>query len=120
MSKANAPALLLIDLQHDYLNAPALEPHHGLITAQAERLLGAARSYKIPVVHVWTTITKNGDNRMPHWKASDTWWCIEDTAGHGTPDALRPLPGEIIVHKNFFSAFSSESLGASLASINPS
>jgi acyl-CoA reductase-like NAD-dependent aldehyde dehydrogenase len=57
---------------------------------------------------------------MPHWKASDTWWCIENTAGHGTPHALRPLPGEIIVHKTFFSAFSSESLEAALAAIAPS
>ena len=63
MSKTNLPALLLIDLQHDYLNAPTLEPHHGLITAQAGRLLAAARSYEIPVVHVWTTGTKDGENR---------------------------------------------------------
>ena len=114
-----SPALLLIDFQHDYLNAPALEPHRGLITNRAARLLEAARLHEVPVIHVWTTVSKARDDRMPHWKAAGVWRCVENTDGHGTPDRLRALPGEAVVHKTFFSAFSSSSLDKALEALAP-
>ena len=40
----------------------------------------------------------------------DEWSCVEGTTGHGCPEILRPRKAEAIVHKRFFSAFSSGQL----------
>lgn len=102
------PALLLIDLQNDFLNAPSLIPAFGTIVDKSAQLLDHCRSACIPVIHVWTTASR--DNRMPHWHDLDKLICVEGTEGHSTPSALQPLPAENIIHKTFFSSFSNVSL----------
>jgi acyl-CoA reductase-like NAD-dependent aldehyde dehydrogenase len=56
---------------------------------------------------------------MPHWRRAGKWACVEGTAGHAPPGALAPRPGEPIVHKTFFSAFSTGELERRLAEIEP-
>ncbi|HUF19069.1 MAG TPA: aldehyde dehydrogenase family protein [Thermoanaerobaculia bacterium] len=104
------PALLLVDLQNDFLSSPSLEPHRGFITRNSEQMLLHCRQQGIPVIHVLTTIDSDGGNRMPHWKEMDTWSCVSGTTGHETPALLTPLPDERVVHKSFFSAFSTPAL----------
>lgn len=104
------PILLLVDLQHDYLAAAGLEPAAGQIVEQAAALLEGCRAAKIPVVHIWTTVSRAEDHRMPHWQRADRWICVEGTQGHATPGALRPADSEPVVHKTFFSGFSSGTL----------
>jgi len=99
------PILLLVDLQRDYLRSPGLEPAAGLVTAQASRLLRSFRDLALPVVHVWTTVDRGRDQRMPHWRRMGKWQCEEGTDGHRPPAELQPLPGEAVVHKRFFGAF---------------
>ena len=99
------PALLLVDLQADYLGASGLEPSAGVVTERAARLLRGFRDAGLPVVHAWTTVDRARDGRMPHWKRAGTWQCVAGTEGHRPPAALEPRPGEAIVHKQFFSAF---------------
>ena len=111
------PVVLLIDLQNDFLNSPSLEPAAGQIVARAARLLDAARVHRVPLVHVWTTVDRRKDQRMPHWKQSNRWVCEEGAPGHQTPAALRPQAGEPVVHKTFFSAFSSGELERILTSL---
>ncbi len=108
------PVLLLVDLQNDFLLGPRLEPHPASVVAAAERVLHACRATDIPVIHVWTTVSRAPDNRMPHRKRSGEWSCVEGTPGHACPDVLQPRAGELIVQKNFFSAFSTGELGAAL------
>jgi len=110
------PAIVLIDFQNDFLNASGLEPAAGQVVRSATLLLDAGRQKSLPIFHVWTTVRREPDNRMPHWKASGTWRCVEGTEGHLTPPALRPLPGELIVHKQFFSGFYDGKLDAALRS----
>src|SRR6188472_3729645 len=98
-------ALILIDLQKDYLAAPGIEPAAGKIVAGAAQLLEEFRSKQMPVIHVRTTVTRQPDNRMPHWVEHDRWICVADSVGHAFADGLEPAKGEEIVDKQFFSGF---------------
>lgn len=111
--------LLLVDLQNDFLEGEELEPHPAGVVAAAAALLNACRTAGVPVVHVWSTVNKSADNRMPHWKKSgrDHWACLEGTAGHACPDSLRPRKTETIINKTFFSAFSTGQLDLVLREI---
>ena len=111
------PALLLVDLQHDFLRAPGLEPPAGEVVARAAALLQACRKLQVPVIHAWLTIPRDKDVRMPHWKRANKWACVEGTQGHATPEALRPVGSEAVVQKTYFSAFSSAQLDAALRSL---
>jgi alpha-ketoglutaric semialdehyde dehydrogenase len=111
------PVLLLVDLQNDFLREERLEPHPGGVIAAAECLLRACRSADVPVVHVWSTVSESPDNRMPHRKISGDWSCVEGTDGHACPDSLRPRKAETIIHKTFFSGFSTGQLDSVLRTI---
>ena len=104
------PVLLLVDLQNDFLRVGDLEPHPASIVAAVADLLNVCRASAVPVIHVWSTVNKSGDNRMPHRKKNDDWTCLEDSAGHACPDSLRPHKKEPIIDKTFFSAFSTKQL----------
>jgi alpha-ketoglutaric semialdehyde dehydrogenase len=112
------PVLLLVDLQNDFLRAGDLEPHPASIVAAAADLLNTCRTGAVPVVHVWSTVNKSGDNRMPHRKRNGDWMCLEGSAGHSCPDVLRPHKKETIIHKTFFSAFSTGQLDSVLRELN--
>lgn len=104
------PALLLVDLQSDYLAAPALQPPADFVVAKASALLEGCRKRRIPVVHIWTTVLREEDRRLPHWKREDRWMCVAGTPGHEPPPALRPLANETIVHKTGFNPFADPAL----------
>ncbi len=104
------PLLLLVDLQRDYLGTRGLEPAAGAIVERAAALLRGCRAAGIPVAHVWTTVSREDDRRMPHWQRDERWICVEGTAGHEPPPALRPEGAEAIIHKRFFNGFGDGSL----------
>src|SRR5690242_18487255 len=95
-------ALLLIDLQQDFLipqdphSFADLQPPAAVLVPRAAELLRACRERKIPVIHVWTTVERKKDIRLPHWRAQNRWMCVAGTPGHETPEPLRPLAGESI------------------------
>jgi acyl-CoA reductase-like NAD-dependent aldehyde dehydrogenase/nicotinamidase-related amidase len=107
-------ALLLVDLQRDFLEAPGLDPAAGEVVANAARLLAGARERGIPVIHVVTSIDPSHDDRMPHWKTQHRWMCVPGTPGHESPLSLRASDGEPVVRKTQFSAFSSAELDRAL------
>jgi acyl-CoA reductase-like NAD-dependent aldehyde dehydrogenase len=113
------PLLLLIDLQRDYLAAPRLEPAAGPLVERASVLLGHWRDADLPVVHVWTTVSRSDDRRMPHWKREGRWLCEEGTAGHEPPDELRPQRDEQVLHKRAFSPFEDGGLDGVLEQERP-
>jgi alpha-ketoglutaric semialdehyde dehydrogenase len=98
-------ALLLVDLQGDFLTTPQLQPPADALIARAAGLLQACRRRQLPVLHIWTTVRREGDDRLPHWRESNRWMCVAGTPGHEPPDALRPVEGEAIIHKTGFNAF---------------
>ncbi|MEO7931566.1 MAG: aldehyde dehydrogenase family protein [Chthoniobacterales bacterium] len=103
-------ALLLIDLQNDFLRADGLTPPAGAIVANAARLLCDWRASGRTVIHIWTTVWRDDDRRMPHWRKNETWSCVAGTDGHATPISLTPRDGEMVIHKTFFSGFSTGEL----------
>lgn len=111
------PVLVLVDLQQDFLGRPGLEPPAPRITAGASTLLNGCRARSVPVAHVQTVIRADGTDRMPHWKRSDHWECVEGTPGVLPPPALAPAPGEAIVRKPVFSGFGNPELGQMLESL---
>src|SRR5262245_18894985 len=109
------PVLLLVDLQNDFLSAPGLEPEPAEIVRRTARLLEGARRGGVPVIHAVTSVDRETDDRMPHWKAAERWKCVPGTRGHAAPAELSPKAGEPVVSKTFFSAFSSEALAPALS-----
>jgi acyl-CoA reductase-like NAD-dependent aldehyde dehydrogenase/nicotinamidase-related amidase len=112
------PVLLLVDLQNDFLTTPELQPNVRQLVNGAAVLLNACRERRIPIVHVWTTVSRETDRRLPHWRAEDRWMCLAGTEGHSTPSALSPLKGEGIIHKSGFNAFAGGTLEARLRELN--
>jgi acyl-CoA reductase-like NAD-dependent aldehyde dehydrogenase len=103
-------ALLLIDLQRDFLASANLQPAAPLVITRAAQLLQACRQRRIPVIHVWTTVERETDRRLPHWREQKRWMCVARTPGHETPGQLQPLADETIVHKTGFNPFANGEL----------
>jgi acyl-CoA reductase-like NAD-dependent aldehyde dehydrogenase/nicotinamidase-related amidase len=108
--------LLLVDLQNDFLAAEGLFPARDQLVSGAARLLEGCRAASVPVVHVWTTVSRQVDDRMPHWRRDGRWQCVAGTEGHRPPESLRPRD-ERVVHKTHFSAFSAPELGPCLGEL---
>jgi acyl-CoA reductase-like NAD-dependent aldehyde dehydrogenase/nicotinamidase-related amidase len=111
------PALLLIDLQRDFLASANLQPAAPALISRAAELLRGCRDRRIPIVHIWTTVTRENDQRLPHWKETNRWMCVAGTPGHETPEPLRPLPDEAIIHKTGFNAYASGELEKTLRAL---
>ncbi len=107
-------ALLLVDLQRDYLELGGLEPSAGAVVARARALLEGFRREARPVIHVWTTVAREEDRRMRHWRRRDLWRCEDGTEGHRPAPGLEPLAGEVVVHKSGFDAFAGGDLDRAL------
>ena len=75
------PALVLIDLQRDYLDRVGLLPVEAELVANVAKLLNLCRQYSVPVFHVMTLVHADGSNRMPHWVKQHRWDCLAGTPG---------------------------------------
>lgn len=106
-------ALLLVDLQNDYLRTEGLQPSARELVKQVAVILNACRRGGVPVMHCLTTVA-NDEDRMPHWKRSGKRACIPGTEGHGSPAEIAPIAGELAFHKTFFDPFRDGSLDAAL------
>jgi nicotinamidase-related amidase len=107
-------ALVLVDLQHDFLDRPGLAPEAAPLTAAVATLRSGCRARGVPVVHVHTVVSPDGHDRMPHWIRSGTWACVEGTRGAQAPANVAPAAGEPVVRKPFFSGFGNPRLDALL------
>jgi nicotinamidase-related amidase len=111
--------LLLVDFQNDYLATSGLEPDAASLVRRAAILLARCRELGVPVIHVWTTVSRADDRRMRHWKREGRWMCEEGTTGHAPPPELTARDGETVVHKSSFSAFATGDLGRVLEREHP-
>jgi len=108
------PVLLLVDLQNDHLAAPELQPPSDTVVKHAADLLERCRHHCVPVIHVWTTIHRDQDRRLPHWKRMGRWMCVAGTTGYQPPPRLLPQADELVIHKTGFNAFAGTTLDAAL------
>ncbi|MCK4705300.1 MAG: isochorismatase family protein, partial [Gammaproteobacteria bacterium] len=104
------PALLLIDIQYDFLQREELVPAASKLVDNVSYLLSSMRTAHVPIVHVNTIISPDGNDRMPHWKHRNYWACIEGSAGSQPPTELLPQEDEHLITKQFYSAFDSPDL----------
>ncbi len=105
MSRA---ALLLIDLQEDYLARPGLQPPRDMLIASIAEALAAARGSGDPIFHVRT----DGGNAMPHRAAAPE--VVPGTPGADSPAELAEQDNEPVFTKRFFSAFDAPGLDDAL------
>jgi acyl-CoA reductase-like NAD-dependent aldehyde dehydrogenase/nicotinamidase-related amidase len=97
-------ALLLVDLQWDFLARPMV-PEATETVAACTRVLEACRAAGVPICHAHTVVSRDGSNAMPHWQRADSLQCVVGTPGAQPPEALRPRTGEGQSSKAFYSAF---------------
>ncbi len=109
------PALLLVDVQQDYLARPGLSPALGELVPRLEKLLTSFRKNGQAVIHVQTLVGPDGSDAMRHWKSRDHQTCVEGTPGALPPTSLSPRDGELVVKKTFFSGFESGALHETLS-----
>ena len=98
-------ALVLVDLQHDYLARPGLVPPASELVTHAACLLDGFRDLGLPVVHVHTRTRADGTDRMPHWRERGITACVEGTAGAETPSPLEPRAEELVATKQYYRGF---------------
>jgi acyl-CoA reductase-like NAD-dependent aldehyde dehydrogenase/nicotinamidase-related amidase len=100
-------ALVLVDVQNDYLIRSGLSPEAGKLIPKIEALLDGFRKMGLPVVHVRTLIREDGADSMPHWQRQGIRQCVNGTPGAMAPASLRPIAGEAVIDKRYFSGFES-------------
>jgi acyl-CoA reductase-like NAD-dependent aldehyde dehydrogenase len=109
-----ATALLLVDLQYDFIERPGVLPSLDELGAPLQALLAHARAKGMPVLHVRTLVSPSGEDRMPHWKENGIRDCTAGTRGAETPPEFAARENEIVIHKQFFSGFGNPQLKAGL------
>jgi acyl-CoA reductase-like NAD-dependent aldehyde dehydrogenase len=107
---SSGTALLLVDVQNDFLARDGLEPAAPDLIASIAALIDLARRREWAVVHVRTSAAADGSNWMPHWRDQGRAPCIEGTPGCEAPAGADALPGEAVLTKRFFSAFDNPDL----------
>jgi nicotinamidase-related amidase len=110
-------ALILVDLQRDFLDRPGLMPDEACLLARTGVLLQGCRHRGIPVAHVHTVLRPDGTDRMPHWVRDGTVACVDGTPGVLAPEVVAPVAGEALVAKRFFSGFGNPELADFLATV---
>lgn len=108
-------ALLLIDLQNDYLARSGLVPAADQLVATSQRLLAGCRHLGVPVFRVETRVRADDSNRMPHWCRTQRRDCVEGSPGAEAPAELALAAGELSFGKPFFNAFDVAEFEAALA-----
>ena len=101
-------ALLLVDLQEDYLARPGLVPPRETLIANIAAALADARASGEMVVHIRT----DGSDPMPHRRPRPE--VVPGTPGAAPPPELVEQPGEPVFTKRFFSAFDAPGLDHAL------
>lgn len=88
-------ALLLIDIQNDYFPGGAMElVGADEAAAQAAKVLGHFRDHALPVIHIQHISARPGAT-----------FFLPDSDGTCIHRSVEPIPGEIVLQKNFPNSF---------------
>ncbi len=113
------PAMILIDFVQAYFD-PACPLYADVEPAlqAALRIREAAREAGIPVIYTRASYDKNGINggRFFH-KAKPLAWLIDGTPTAQWPEGLEPGDGELVISKQYPSAFFGTSLSSTLTAL---
>jgi nicotinamidase-related amidase len=88
-------ALLLIDIQNDYFPGGKMELEGSFEASQkAGKILAGFREKQLPLVHMQHLATRPGAT-----------FFVPDTEGVKIHENVAPLPGEVVIQKNFPNGF---------------
>jgi len=113
------PALVVIDFCHAYLDESS-PLYAGVEDARAasERLLIASRNAGIPIIHTRVEFQSDGADGGVFFRKVDALKCFIAGNPLGEPGpGLEPLPGEVIVTKQYASAFFGTSMASTLTAL---
>ena len=117
----NHPALLVIDMQNDFLLDGAPMQMHGArsIIPNVQKVIEIFRHHKYPVFHVVRVHREDGSDVELFRRDlfSQAPFVVEGSAGSEIITELAPLPGEYIIRKNRMSAFMNTDLDLILRSL---
>jgi nicotinamidase-related amidase len=108
------PALLLVDLQLDFLEPQELQPPRDVLLRGLAGILARCRERDVPVLHVRTLVAADGHDRMPHWTRNGDRRCMLGSRGAEAPSAVREGPDERVYAKQFYSGFGNPALETDL------
>lgn len=115
-----APALLIVDVVAAYLTpgSPLYDPAFGVALAANERLVAATRTAGVPVIFTNVVYRAGGvDGGLFYKKVPALSAFLEGSPMGAFPDTLQPAAGELVVSKQYASAFFGTSLAATLTSM---
>ena len=111
------PALVVIDVCDAYLlpNAPLYAPAFVETLPVIERLIGAARAAAISVIHTRVIYQKGGIDGGLFYRKVPALRVFEEGSPLGLPPgSVKPQEGEVVITKQYASAFFGTSLAATL------
>ena len=112
-----SPAVLIVDVVMAYLD-PASPLYAGVegALASCERLVAAARTASVPVIFTNVEYQPGGKDGGVFYRKVPALSVFERGSSLGAfPPTLQPLPGELIVIKQYASAFFATPLASSLS-----
>ena len=109
------PILLLVDLQHHFLQRPGLQPTAATLLPQVAAWLHHFRQQGWPVCHLRTVVAADGHDAMAHWQQRSPIPCRAGSDDAAAPPELAAWTGEAVVHKRFYDPFLESELAATLA-----
>lgn len=113
-----APALVVIDVCDAYLlpDAPLYAPPFAAALPVIERLVTAARAAGTPVIHTRVVYQKGGIDGGLFYRKVPALRVFDEGSPLGLPPAsVAPVAGEVVVTKQYASAFFGTSLAATLS-----
>ncbi|MEM0928239.1 MAG: isochorismatase family protein [Pseudomonadota bacterium] len=119
LEPGDRPALIIIDFVAAYLE-PSSPLYAGVEDAleSTVRILGAARAAGVPIIHTNVEFTPGGVDGGIFFKKVGALKCFEKGSPLGAfGSGLEPYPDEIIVTKQYASAFFGTSLSATLTAL---
>ncbi|HUH79221.1 MAG TPA: isochorismatase family cysteine hydrolase [Methanoregula sp.] len=117
----NRPALLIIDMQNDFVleGAPLRVTQGEIVIPKILEILCEFRKRKLPVFHILRIHRADGTDVEIHRRELFRRhpFAVEGSSGAAVVDALTPLPGEYVVPKTRMSAFIGTGLDLMLRSL---
>ncbi len=114
------PALLVVDVVSAYLTpgSPLYDPAFAVALESNERLVAAARDADVPVIFTNVVYRAGGrDGGLFYRKVPALAAFLEGSPMGAFPPTLQPMPDDLIVTKQYASAFFGTSLAATLTSM---
>ena len=98
-------ALLVVDMQKDFFESPALQALQGGLVKNINQLIGIARAHAVPVIWVRQEHKADGSNAFLGDRKLSKWPVVEGSEGAELVDGLNKESEDLEVIKTRYSAF---------------